>query len=455
MKFSRTVFFLLDGARPDLLKRLSESGKIPNLTSLFYKNGFSTTAVTTFPSTTGPAYLPFLTGKSTGECNIPGIRWLDKKKFGENAWGKFSRRSYVGLESFLFNADLNKSVKTIFEEIPNGYAIASILSKGAKKISGIKSNLHLLAILYAKLSHQWSLVDRMTEKFFFEIIDKNPTYVFCSFLSIDEQSHLSDPFSEKTIEAYVSVDQSIGKIIQKLKALGQFENTLFMASSDHGLSQTRHHFELWKFCETLGQKMFYYPNIFRSNVTGACMVSGNSFAHLYFKGKDGWSERCYDDELHQMNLIKPLASRPELDLIITQKNKNIFKVYSDRGEAEIRNNGHTFEYLVQTTDPFGYDKLPKFMTQSESLTHTFDTDYPDALFQISELFQSDRSGDILVTSKINWDLRDKFEIPEHFSSHGSLHKEHMLVPFLCNVNLGFPKTLRTTEIYPFIIKHMK
>ena len=41
--------------------------------------GGRTRAITVFPSTTSVAYLPFLTGCTPGHCNIPSIRWLDRR----------------------------------------------------------------------------------------------------------------------------------------------------------------------------------------------------------------------------------------------------------------------------------------------------------------------------------------------------------------------------------------
>ncbi len=51
-----------------------------------------------------------------------------------------------------------------------------------------------------------------------------------------------------------------------------------------------------------------------------------------------------------------------------------------------------------------------------------------------------------------FDLRDRYEHPEHRGSHGSLHRDHMLVPLLTNHPI--PSPLRTADIFPTILKLM-
>ena len=73
-----SIVLLVDGARADVMTDLLQKGELPSLQRYLVEPGSCRQAVTTFPSTTGPAYLPFLTGASPGQCNFPGIRWFDK-----------------------------------------------------------------------------------------------------------------------------------------------------------------------------------------------------------------------------------------------------------------------------------------------------------------------------------------------------------------------------------------
>jgi hypothetical protein len=48
------------------------------------------------------------------------------------------------------------------------------------------------------------------------------------------------------------------------------------------------------------------------------------------------------------------------------------------------------------------------------------------------LVSSTRSGDIVLSAARDWDFRARYEPIRHVSSHGALHREHMLVPLLTN-----------------------
>jgi hypothetical protein len=75
------------------------------------------------------------------------------------------------------------------------------------------------------------------------------------------------------------------------------------------------------------------------------------------------------------------------------------------------------------------------------------SDYPDALVQIARLSDSPRSGEIILSAAREWDFRAKYEPIPHTSSHGALHREHMLVPLLTNHPLkSTPR--RTVDVMP-------
>ena len=56
------IVFLADGARADVFEYLLKRGDLPNISKYIIERGFYRKAVTVFPSTTGPAYIPYLLG---------------------------------------------------------------------------------------------------------------------------------------------------------------------------------------------------------------------------------------------------------------------------------------------------------------------------------------------------------------------------------------------------------
>ena len=93
--FKRFIFILIDGAPYEIFKTLIENGDLPNIKEHVVARGSLKRAVTVFPSTTGPAFVPFFMGLYPGSVNIPGIRWLSKANF--HAPHRFKPVSYTHL----------------------------------------------------------------------------------------------------------------------------------------------------------------------------------------------------------------------------------------------------------------------------------------------------------------------------------------------------------------------
>ena len=77
----------MDGAHAEDLPELISSGSLPPIRRIIDEGNYRK-ATTCFPSTTGPAYLPFLTGHFPGTMGITGIRWFDKKEFKRTRWNR-------------------------------------------------------------------------------------------------------------------------------------------------------------------------------------------------------------------------------------------------------------------------------------------------------------------------------------------------------------------------------
>jgi len=152
------VVYLVDGARPDVMEELLASGDLPNIRREIVEPGTARTASSCFPSTTGPAYLPFLMGCFPGTMNVPGIRWLDKAEFHSKRWGKDRFRSYNGIEAPWFNSDLPREQREVlllkeyeglkFREIADvlGVAESTVKSRMYAGLDAMRMSLASLGI---------------------------------------------------------------------------------------------------------------------------------------------------------------------------------------------------------------------------------------------------------------------------------------------------------------------
>lgn len=439
---------LADGARYDLFRDLLQRGELPHIEKELMLQGGLTKGVTTFPSTTGPAYFPFLTGCFPGILNVPGIRWFDKAAYANPKKKMVKFRSYVGIETFLINRDM-KPVPTLFDLLPQSYNIFNSVCRGAGR-RNLTKIMRIWYWYYAHLTDRWEFLDQQALKKSLKALDFDFDFLFVVFPGIDEYSHLAHPLHDKTIQAYHFLDAAVGELVAKLKQLKKWEGTLFWIVSDHGLSKTDTHFCVNSFLEQRGLAPFYYPKVFhRRHKKVANMMSGNGMTHLYFKGERGWGDVSTRAEIEQIDrrLLEDLVAEPAVDLLCVRREKKGIDILSKRGEAFLYPVGDDFHYTVKTRDPFGYPSIGTKLDREESLKKTIDSDYPDALSQLTQLFESTRSGDVVLSATPGFDLRLKHEIPEHKGSHGSLHREHMLVPIVTNAVLS-DNVCRTADVFP-------
>ena len=78
---------------------------------------------------------------------------------------------------------------------------------------------------------------------------------------------------------------------------------------------------------------------------------------------------------------------------------------------------------------------------------------PDGCLQLAQLFRAERSGDLLVSAREGFDLRARWEIPEHHSTHGALIPSQMYVPVIISHPVAADH-FRTVDVFPTVLQLM-
>lgn len=446
----RCVLILADGARSDVFEQLLERGMLTNISRHVVEPGGFIKASSVFPSTTGPAYLPYLMGAFPGECGVPGIRWLDKNLWND-PFNIRRMRSYVSYEAALLNGDITKSRPTLFELLPSSVSVFNEMNRGL--VPGNNLTGHGTALYWKVRSHFFEngkSIDRVAADKLLGCLGRPeeniPHFFFTVMMQIDSLSHKLHPFHKKVIDAYLELDGIMGEVVEKLKARDLIEQTLIAIVSDHGLTATHTHLDLGGLLEKRGFKLLQYPNILRNFFSADCsvMVSGNAMAHIYFRNV---SEARIDGATAE------IASRPETDIVLRRRPDGWISVLSGRGRARVTARSDEILYETEGSDPFGFGDMGKTVSKDRQLALTFQTPYPDALVQVCQIFESSRAGDIIVSAKPGFDLRSRLEFPEHKASHGSMVSEHTTVPMAISAPVS-ARPARTLDIYPTVLEHM-
>ncbi len=452
----RVVFYLLDGARPDILQNLLQQNQLPYLTQIIDEGTFRT-ATTCLPSTTGPAYLPFLTGHFPGTMNITGIRWFDKKEFKRSRMNTHAMRSYCGPEAAFFNTDMAVGKPTLFEKIDKAYNVYNMVTRGLKKAYDITPKGKGLLYTRAHFFKRHHPVDQKGHEQIMAMLKKESDFdfLFAAFPSVDWDSHYYHYQDRRTIEAYKIADESIGEMRRCLEKKGWWKNTLFLMTSDHGLTATHNHFDIGDWLTKNDLKSVSYPVIWRKAPKSAVMISGNSFGSVHLLNHDGDHILRKNELLSKLgpNRLQSFLQQKAVDFLVYRDEENHSYIVQNKwGTAKVMKKGNIFSYCPESSDPLHIGRELNIGGHREALEATFHTSYPDALVQITQLFQSRRAGDFIVCASNGYDLRDFWEFPEHKGSHGSLAKEHMLVPLIYNQKNWANHAVRTADLFSTILK---
>ena len=443
------IILVADGARPDLLGRAIDDGSLPALARL-REEGTMSAVTTVFPSVTGPAYTPFVMGRYPGPIGLPGLRWFDRSR--ETARGFGNCRSYVGSEMRHVDSDLDASAPTLFELAGPGVGALSVICRGLRRGERVGRSVGFVA--RAARTHfsgnvaGWLDIDRQVgSEVARRIREHRPRVVFAALTGIDKGSHAHGHDSPAVHEAMRIVDDTVATIRRDAERADRWGSMHLWISSDHGHSPVTAHDDLAVLLRQWGHGTVAHPWTFSGGRDAAVMVSGNAMAHIYLELDR--PKRPWWPELSERwnRLATSLLERASVDLLILPHSEREMELrHRTRGNAMIVVDGNRFSYRPLTGDPLGIGARES-LNDAAAYDAMRDSDYPDALVQIARLASSPRSGEIILSAARNWDFRARHEPIRHVSSHGALHREHMMVPLLTNrPTASTPR--RTVDVMP-------
>lgn len=446
------IILVADGVRTDTLRAAIASGALPAMARMLEQGGLHE-ITSVFPSVTGPAYTPFLMGRHPGSVGMPGLRWYDRSR--KDCAGPGHSRSYVGIDMRLADQDLDPAAKTVFELVPNSLAAMSVVTRGLHPSRCFTRGPAFAARTawthFRGDVEGWLEIDRhVARRLLAKMRELKPDFVFAAFTGVDKVSHARGHESDDVIAALGIVDEAISGMRRDLEAAGTWEATHLWVVSDHGHTPIDAHEDLVGVLRQLGHRPIAHPLIFTRDPRTAVMVSGNAMAHLYLD-LETRRRRWWPSLASQWSgLAASLLARDSTDLLLLPYGETRCEIRSRAaGSAMVEWTEGVYSYRPGSGDPLGIGERVG-IGEDEAYSITLGSDYPDALVQIARLAPSPRSGDIIISAARNWDLRAGFEPIPHISSHGAMHRDHMLVPLLTSRPLQVAP-LRTVDLLPLAL----
>jgi arylsulfatase A-like enzyme len=431
------IIIIADGVRPDTLSaalsRTNDRPPVaPSIARSSEEGGFFT-VTSCFPTVTGPAYAPFLMGRYPGGIGLPGLRWFDRSR-ATCSFPTFAR-SYVGHQMRRVDRDLDPTAPTLFELASRSVGALSVISRGlAPRARVTTSTARVARTHFSGNVRGWLDIDRdVVEEVVRRVRDERPDFVFAALTGIDKSSHAHGHDAPIVGDAIGIVDELVARLRIDAEEGGYWDDTHIWITSDHGHSPVRSHDDLARGIADFGLRVMAHPWIFTLAPQAAVMVSGNAMAHVYVeleqRRRPFWTALRPRWEF----LAAALLDRPAVDLLLLPNESHGCEVRSrDRGTAVVTSDGTRFGYRRLSGDPLGLGADLRRADARAAYDATIDTDYPDGVVQIATIARAPRAGDLILSAAREWDFRARYEPIPHVSSHGALHREHMLVPLVVN-----------------------
>ena len=493
---------LIDGLSQAIFDKNLQANQLPNLQQLIQSSTYIKNGIGAFPSMTGYAFYPFITGEDATTSGIYGLRWFDR------SLEKGNLRNYVGQTNIHMNRDIVSLQKNIFELSGDQYtcSINSYMNKGVKE-SALTGWRHTTSKfehtpLFRFLAALPYFGKRITADFFEhetyamglakQQLKRNPKVQWVTLPSLDAMNHIHGTTADYS-SLLIHVDSLIGDFIKTIDDLGQSNTRALAIITDHGISDVHQNIDLRNnFKNKLGLNLERGASVHLltdelktplgefENKDGYFVINGNLSAYLYMRNptetniKLSWRKKLslaqlqtYQTPKGPKNLLDFLAQQEGIGLIAAQQNDTTIWVQVGDKTATIVKYQDGYRYTPILNDPLGYTKDtlatkligPQFHSADTWLKHTIQTNYPDAIYRLYELMSKSDVGDLLICSKKGYDLAADYElfVGNYKGGHGGLHKDLLQVPYILHLPNQTPTQLdfaRSEEVGQLIKQYL-
>jgi len=460
---------LIDGWSQKLMQQALKDGLMPNVQAMIDKGIYVENGIGSFPSMTGYAYYPFVTGKPATDSEILGLRWFDR------SLDKGNLRNYVGRTNVWLNQDISDTIPTFFEMAGDQYtcSINSFMNRGVadgsvtgwalttakfrdRSFVNVLQNIPLagdeLTVDYYQ--HETNIMQQGQQQ-----LEQNPKVQWLTLPSPDASVHV-DGYTDQYDNLLTHIDSLIGAFQLTIDSLGQTKSRMVALLTDHGIANVKENIDIpGILMERFGISLYRGNSLNYTSMLldqplddivehdGHFVINGNLAALLYMtdptlEGNDAWRNNlthkmltAYPTKSQSINLPKEIASIQGIEMVMYRKDKETIYLENGKGIAAITHRDDKYSYQVISADPLQYSEYnlqDTTMTQEEWIAATIHTNYPDAVYRISQFLEMKDIGDMTITTHEGYDLAPDYEVivGNYKGGHGGILADQIRVPYV-------------------------
>eukprot|EP00727_Mastigamoeba_balamuthi_P010996 m51a1_g6519 hypothetical protein (633) ;mRNA; r:275513-278219 len=472
------TIFVLDGVSTRFLQDAISAGRAPNIQRMAAEGASVRSAVTAFPSITGYAFIPAITGQDAADSGVLGLRWWDRRRTS----GPF--RTYVGPPNVNMELDLSENLTTLFESFreQHGLSVLTYMGRGAhvkakpawplitSKYDNIWWN-RLLCTVAPFVCTSWEQLSDVPASVAMKDLQNRPKVQLVVFPSLDGYHHVYGE-GPRFADMVPSIDKSIGDFVAESKRLGLEQERLYLIFGDHGMAEVRHNLQVTVPLERRhGLRGYRGPSVvFKSRLDAPLSsfgaydvvecINGNLMDYVYLRHPArGWEPlplphdllRAYPSRVGGgvvVDVPREFAEMEGVELVAFRgPAEGSVRVLDAGGEGELASGdgGETVEYrVVRGGDPMRLGlrpgEAPLRRAAAQWLNATAGAYYPYGAVRLWRLVRTRAAtcGDVVLLSREGYDFGGDFELftGNYRGGHGGLRSDNMLVPAWLNATAG-------------------
>ena len=486
----RVVYIVIDGMRTDAFEEVTASGRAPAFAFLRERAAYTRDTVAAFPSITPCATATLITGETPDRHRIPGQSWYDRDEQRFVNYGQGPRLAVVhGITEVvtdlfvnLNHRHLGREVQTLHESLDDlGFSTAATnylvhrgrypmeLDEDAIERHFLEGALDKATLLGPKEFYFADIIEgpshaceghlnvrgklkrvRATDEWAAcvvrELLEKDAVDMLLLYLhENDHTSHHEGPDTQ-----VANLERAAGLVGEVLDALGSWDGTAeevgIVLTSDHGQTpviKDKEHFidldEVLDDFEIIPAKRG--KDRFEDRDLAQCGNGRAGFVYLDPDRKDTLLSA----------VVKSLLVHPGMDQVmwheegwnVVDSHRGLFHFRPAAQGGVVDERGNRWKCRGDLGAVGGIREGDRIRTP----------EYPLALWRIHHALALDRTGDVVVTSKLTYEVANIIDT-EHRGEHGSLHAQDSLVPFLSTIG-DPPLSAATTDVAPHILRHFQ
>ena len=464
------IVFFPDGLDRSRFNDMLAAGELPNITRRFAQGGVHVDrAVDSLPSITHVNCASLVTGLFPGRHGLLGNFWFDRRTLESH--------SYLTLDSFR-TVNAHFTAPTLYDILRDRFTFNLQLQtcRGVTRTIEGADVLTWNWLWGTYLAVDRSVPERLREVAAIANAEKRwPSVIMTYYPAVDEIGHHWGPNSAEYGEALKQLDSAVGRVTDAIDQAGLGDRTYYVLVTDHGMPAvaTNHHLALNSWLrerrglncrESSLDDGDYAAHLATLNKYDALLVVGaDRMAAIHLRGRKGWGSTPDPDEVASFIEAQPrLAELPATDCVLARLDADRVRLWSSRGTAIAERTRDVdqvrYRLRAESGDPLGYARpadLAAFVeagwhTSREWLRATIDTTHPDFVPQVVDMFDSPRTGDVVLFAASGWDFGYSFN-----AGHGSCLAEETLIPlYFAGPDLAPGATIpcgRLVDVAPTII----